>query len=654
MNFSSICVVEIIARSLLILCLHLCFLWTISNGQTCISTREYPDGICSKSKSCSWEHSREHRSDECYTSQSPVILPPPLPPDITRCPVLGLTDYGRCIPESSVNINEAILRESNMSVTVNLYSINVQSFAMVIAWNHVYNPTEGYEVQIKEDGKVRECYCIRNRSRRSLYVDNRTSFEHFNYLRDKKLDIEILLLSTDLPEDIIKTSFSSEWPSSCLGVNYNETTCGLPVYHPPGDVNVYRHLTTPQTVTLDINWNYTTEFNDPRVYYIQISEVNNSLDGFYQTFVTNNTKSVQISQLNSSLKYAVKIQAFVQCSGLANWTLYFDGIIALGCGYWSPSVYPIPLPTSTVSGSSPLVTSSSVPTEKATPLPPEKATHLPTEEATHLLFFVLGASLLGGFTLLTIVILIILFLISRYIKKPKPDIIPGTRDFSVFIFHVPETNSIEDIQTYIVSPLNTFFQVVTLGDKDRGDVIRWIEEQVRNTTAVLFVITEEFYSEWEENITKSHAINAAQILLNSAVSQELLDKFAIIVLDEESEQKYIPDNYYLKSMNVYILGSKKNEVEDLYRFVSKSKKFEHRERSVSSPPMSVDYASECTVSTDIHASYSSFSSENTPNHQYRTVKIQSENLSEKQLHHAEELLKVLKEPDDNTSFNSYP
>ena len=451
--------VGLIVRSfLLTLCLHFSQ-WILSSGQTCISTEDSPDGTCSKSESCM----TDYREEECHILINPVILPPPLPPDITRCPVFGLTDYGRCIPESSVNINEAILRESNMSVTVNLYSINVQSFAMVIAWNHVYNPTEGYEVRIKEDGKVRECYCIRNRSRRSFYVDDRTPF---NYLMDKKLDIEILLLSTNLPEDIIKTSFSSEWPSSCLDINYNETTCGLPVYHPPGDVNVYRHLTTPQTVTLDINWNYTTEFNDPRVYYIQIQEVNNSLDGFYQTFVTNNTKSVQISQLNSSLKYTVKIQAFVQCSGLANWTLYFDGIIALGCGYWSRLLKPsLLIPFSSSS------------------LPSLPTSTIPTSAPAILLIVVVY--LTYGFIVIVIFFLTITFAIYSTQSK-KNDISASITGY------VPQEDGVErGIQNLAISQVLDFVHVKITEDTERcnSESLKVIEDTERSSES--FKVTED-------------------------------------------------------------------------------------------------------------------------------------------------------------------
>ena len=212
---------------------------------------------------------------------------------------------------------------------------------------------------------------------------------------------------------------------------------------------------------------------------------------------------------------------------------------------------------------------------------------------------------IGGFLIILVVLLtVIAILILR--SKPPPLPSPPSRplpsvDQSVFVLHSPQANGLIDVQTYVIARLQEYFDVSSSGDMDRGDVIEWIEMKARKADFVLLVFTKEFFSEWGSG-TKPHVVKAAQRLLTSAVAQELLHRYAIIVMDEVSKKEFVPDNYYLKSMNVYVLGKESNEIEDLYRFITKSKAFEHQERVTISPDSSVssDNTSQQTETTDVN------------------------------------------------------
>lgn len=203
-----------------------------------------------------------------------------------------------------------------------------------------------------------------------------------------------------------------------------------------------------------------------------------------------------------------------------------------------------------------------------------------------------------------VVVTIALLVVIMRRPRPKPIERPTSHDCSVFVAYIPQTADERDIQTYIVCRLHEYFDVVTTSDKLRGDSIEWIEEQERKASAVLLVSTKEFHRQWNGE-TESNVVLAMRRLVTSAVSQECLDKYAVIVMDEESREEPVPDNNYLKSMRVYVLGKESNEVEELARYVLGIPLIEHRNQRFSSPLNSIassdssDYKSQCTVSVDM-------------------------------------------------------
>jgi hypothetical protein len=181
----------------------------------------------------------------------------------------------------------------------------------------------------------------------------------------------------------------------------------------------------------------------------------------------------------------------------------------------------------------------------------------------------------------------------------------------VFVVYSPGTARERDIMQYIICRLEEYFDVVTSSDIERGDIMKLVEEHERKANAILLVCTEEFRLEWEEKVERSLVVLAIQTLLSSAVIQERLDKYALLVLDDKSREEHIPDNHYLSNMGVHVLGKEKDQsvMEDLYRFVTKQVPFQHchmdrenRESSTASVPSTIesgDLKSRCTESVSI-------------------------------------------------------
>lgn len=319
---------------LILLFLHSSVLWTLSSGQTCYNSgSDAAGGICSRSRPCRVDHPFE--DVECVPSRAPFLFPSSLPAGITRCPREGYNVF-RC--DALVPVNETLTRDSEISsVAVELNSIDFKRFAMNVSWNHSYNPTGGYELRVKRDNYLTECYCISNPDVRNLYLDDRMTYPPFLY-RDTNsvFTIEVLLLSNALPEDDIKASVSSSWPSSCLDISHTSATCGLPIYTSPSDVTVHKKFSKSHEMILGIQWSYQTAYVHPTVYYIELSNAYDIND--YFTFVTKNTNSIHIDHLAPSTQYIVHIQPYVHCSGLANRSY------GLGCGDWSRPTSPVNYP----------------------------------------------------------------------------------------------------------------------------------------------------------------------------------------------------------------------------------------------------------------------------------------------------------------------
>lgn len=315
--------------SSLLLWLHLCVLWPLCCGQTCSNAGHATGGSCHRSRPCRADHPLE--DIECVpNSHVPFPYPSSLPPGITRCPSTnGMAQ--RCQP--LVDVNATFLYDNMItSSSMDLSSIDYIRFAMNVSWNHSYNPTGGYEVRVRDEHFLIDCYCVNDPNLRSLYLDDRVAYPPFTYRSGNSgaITVQVLLLS-GVPEGSLGANVTTDWPRSCLDINHTSSTCGLPVYNSPSDVAVYKRSSNSEE-TLDIHWRYKTAFVKPVLYYVEVYNVQD-INEFY-TFVVNDTNSIEISHLASFTQYYVHVQSYVHCSGLANRTY------TLGCGLWSRPVKP--------------------------------------------------------------------------------------------------------------------------------------------------------------------------------------------------------------------------------------------------------------------------------------------------------------------------
>lgn len=578
--------------------LLLCVLGTLCRGQTCHSTGPDENARCSSSRRCR----DEHGEDEDYECSGPYPIHQPLE-DTKHC-------YVAC-PSYSESDTFDILNNSIQANTVSatFYSISWMTFAVNISWDHPNNPSEGYRLIIRDVYSFFYfgCFCIYDRNLSSF----NSSGAFYKYIPNQGSIVIELSMIHNLPNaGTTPITKSCDWPSNCLDIIHTDATCALPVYHRPTDVLAYHKFTESGNQTIYLQWSYETPFPLPSVYYIELYEMHEANAVHY--FTVYNTSSVAntaiLTHLNDSVKYIVTIRPYVRCSGLANQTHY------LGCGIFS-DVLPVPYPTT--SPTLPLETSTQVTTLiSTTPLPTVVIKAAPLQ--LWLNWKRITGISVGFATLIALAVLSLAGISYRACKRNKrlPPLPTSQDHTSVFVVYAPKTTSEKDIQTYIVCRLEEYFDVVTSGDQMRGDTMKWIEEQERTADAVLLVCTEEFHLEWEEKEVKSLVVTAIQTLLSSAVVQERLDKYAIIVLDDKSRQSCIPDNHYLSNMGVYVIGKRKNQLvlDELRRFVTKQAMFEHRiecddrDRSPSSVVSSTgssDVRSQCTESVSIDMTLSS-------------------------------------------------
>lgn len=319
--------------SSLLLWLLLCVPWHLCCGQTCSTTGHAPGSSCHRSKPCRASHQFEEV--ECVPNlHSPFPYPSSgsLPDGVTRCP--RRNSIVQNCPQA-YDGNETLLSDNRIaSVSVDLNSIDYVRFAMNISWNHSFNPTGGYEVRVRDDYLLLDCYCVNNSDYRGLYLDDQRTYPPFTYRNGGTINIEVGLLS-DLPAAAPVVNAATQWPRSCLDITHTGATCGLPVYHSPSNVAVYRHSSRSGNSggVFDIHWQYETAFVNPTLFYVAIYNIEDETE--YYTFAVNNTNSIEVSNVSPLTRYHVHVQAYVHCSGLANRTY------SLGCGELSRPVNPV-------------------------------------------------------------------------------------------------------------------------------------------------------------------------------------------------------------------------------------------------------------------------------------------------------------------------
>ena len=479
---------------------------------------------------------------------------------LERCPYLQ-----HChVLTSSVDVQNSKVE----LMPIELYAVDIRFFAIHVSWHHPVKFSVGYEITILKGRDILHCICINGIDQRSVYIrGSQVPFFKLVYGESSGTSLTVEIFPIQRKGQEVKRRLTVQWPTSCLDVSYNKHTCGSPVFQPPSNITAIEVCDSLSNFTVDLWWDYAIlMFPPPSLYYIDVFSKEKT-DDLYPLFrfVASGTTSVRIQLPNGSLNYNFTVQPYGNCSGIANFTN--NKANNIGCGRRSENI-----PLHSCINTSPTTTTTII---------ASTLVNSTIKEANYLIVRVCSAES----AVLLFVVLVVFFSCIAWRKMGKKPVLvrrrltPSPIAFSVFVVHSPTADIMRDIQTYVVCPLQEFFDVATSGDKMYGDIIEWIEIQVRESNAVLLVITKEFFSEWEEYSSKSNVVRAIQRLLTSAVSQNILDKYAIIVLDDEVKENYIPNNHYLKSLSVYVLGKKKNEIDSLCRFVTKTSPFEHGRRA---------------------------------------------------------------------------
>lgn len=333
--FTTSSVLPLLVAACLLLCVPCC------RGQTCSSIGQWTEGSCSRSRPCRAEHPSEDA--ECVLDANIFTYPPSFPEGVSWCQRQRDWTFGCDAPVPAASDHAPPANTTRVAlVGVDLSALSYSMFAMNVSWEHAHDPTSaGYEVRVSRDHALVQCYCVSDPQARGLYLDHTLVYPSFSYQdTGSSLEVEVTplvgsaggRLSEKRKEEDLGARVTSEWPASCLDIDHSNETCGLPVYHPPSDLIVYK-LSRSRRVALDVHWNYKTAYAQPSLYYLEVYDAHNR-DSYF-TFVANNTRSVRIGQLDSSVRYRVRVLAYRHCSGLAHRTY------GLGCGLWSRPVSPV-------------------------------------------------------------------------------------------------------------------------------------------------------------------------------------------------------------------------------------------------------------------------------------------------------------------------
>ena len=546
-------------RSLFLIWLPLSFFWVpLSQGHTCSSTSGDESSSCTRGNLfCKQEHS-DQKILFCGNLREIGSA------DKDH---LEICEESKRCSSNSGNLKIPLSYNKELN-PITLHALDIKFFAVHVSWHHQPELNVSYEVRIWHRHFLCACICVGS-DQKSVYIGgNEQEHRCMIYVRSAGSPLTVEVLPQHDNGESFKMTQHLDWPTSCLDIYHNSSTCGSPVLHAPYNITA-TEICNSDNFTVHLQWDndYDDSFPSPSHYYITVF-----LENVTQTlfrFVANGTTSVEIQFLEASYKYVFTIQPYSYCSGIANFSNYPS--LDMGCGIRSKHVYLqtafCPLPTD-------MITTTLSNDDK------NKINH----EKHILVYGCSSASIL----FIIVIFMSLCFIMRRCCSTPSITNSPPFRpaaDLSVFVVHAPKLDDIIDIQKYIVCPLSEFFSVTTSGDRMCGDIIEWFEVQVRKSNAVVLVFTKEFSSEWEEHSNKSHEMRATQRLLMSAVAQEHLDKYTIVVLHEDMK-KCIPNNHYLQTLKLFVLGKRKNEIDALYRCITKTRSFEHPEIASTCVPIS--------------------------------------------------------------------
>ena len=600
-----------------------------SQAITCTSNQ--PDTNCTASNSCGDEHPPEgtghdqYIDDTCDPGFSTRTYSMPLALENQFCP-----NFVSC--DVAADNEESTRYEGRPEVNVRLETVSLSRFDVHISWEH--NPVtslerrRGYQVQVRNERGIVECFCVDDRDARNLTVTG-SIFSSFGNAED--LIVEVA--PYPLPNNVQYVSdvtgrYSSNWPNSCLDLGTHN--CYPPTYPPPSNIQLCSYTNSVQMMGLNIFWDAVMPHygwdntRDQFAYYIHLKHLkpvpddDPFIDNVYFKVVSignTNRLSVSLYPLNISVNSTyIQFLTHYPCSGLAT-----VPIQEIGCGGSSnefsipprvpsctppsPSVSPGTTISSSTSSSnpSPSIPSStpispSTPSSNPSPFPSPTVEVRPKVLAPHVLTV---AVVIPTLTILVVVTIATVLIVLKILKKrPRPEPLPG--DFSVppcpiitckkrvVVFFSLRSKNVEYILCNVVQGLQSTgdIEVTHPHDLIRDLIPEWIEDKVMKADTVLIVCDKAFYEDWN-NENSSH-VNALRHVFFSKVMNRSsgMKKFAVIVLDNKDQ--YIPTQYLRLLSKFNYRKDNAEDIEPIVHFIRNTSPYvlasvDHVESGAKSP-----------------------------------------------------------------------
>ena len=451
-------------------------------------------------------------------------------------------------------------------LTVKYIHNNPNYVRICVNWSLVNSSgsTGGYKIRLVPDLD----FCIGDSNQMSVCIDN----IEYNRLHEYTIEVLPNPLAADDNEDLFKKSLALDADiTGCAAADVQDKS---PVcvkrYSPPRNLSVISTVCEDGTKTLNVSWDHREDMPIPDAYYV---EVKNGSEIHY--FKITNATQILVRNLSVAINYSARVQAYRYCSGLGVHE-YDENNLGCGRGVTKPE---------TRRQGSCLSTTTFEATGNATPAILTGGSSTITEQVPILSLAGQGNSktvLIIAVAIAVVIIAVVIiavtgtlgilyFVIYRKKSKVSPAR-PAKTDFSVFFFCSPSVSlsKLEHIHNHVTVNLSNYYRVVTMDELVNGDMTKWLEKTVNSVDLVLIMANEEFVNDWE-SVTRPPELYCMESLISAAVVQGTITKFAFISTEKSTSSVSIPENSYLKLMQVFLMGTKTNQEAELYQFVTKSR-----------------------------------------------------------------------------------
>ena len=472
---------------------------------------------------------------------------------------------------SMANSNATLIQLK--SVDAQLVSVDPKYFSVNVRWTLKNNSGHygGYELRLLKDENIEpyRCLCISD--------SNLLSFSMINieYATDyKNMKVEVLPYPSEHHNEPVRTFFTK--PEGCADIEHENTLCDIKSYSRPENLTVLSSVCSGGMKELDISWDPPSlppNGTKPPTYYIYVYRDHSKTA--YKTFIVHHTRRVRVNNLNASCPYRVKVRPYKRCSGLGNYHINQD----IGCGNSIEESEMVTSLCNDTKGNASTVTENTVYNITEGP------DNISQTRTQHILVYTLISTFVALAIILVLFAVLILYLRSCY--DTSKDVHPTSDDSkeSVVVFYCRNTPSegIDYIQKHVIFPLTEYFQVISLNDFSKGDIVKWLERVIRTSRAVLIVGNKEFCVEWMDKVgSRSPLLNSLDHIISAEVSSDTIERFGIILLDDSQKEHCIPDNSYLNLMPIFVMGKGKSDTAKIYRFVTHTKQIEFRDSTLQS------------------------------------------------------------------------